>query len=106
MRADFAARGWSLQADLGSRLRYADAIALFKALSGDPATSTGAHVAGLKYPTSFADMFTVAALTQNKFPSPIPTEEEQLRAASFKASGDEAQKAAENMAPLFASLYE
>ena len=37
---------------------------------------------------------------------PTPTEEEQLRAASFKASGDEAQKAAENMAPLFASLYE
>lgn len=61
---------------------------------------------GLKYPTSFADMFIVAALTKNEFPSPIPTEEEQLRAASFKASGDEAQKAAENMAPLFASLYE
>lgn len=51
-------------------------------------------------------MFIVAALTKNEFLSPIPTEEEQLRAASFKASGDEAHKAAENMAPLFASLYE
>lgn len=50
IRADFTARGWSLQTDLGGRLRYGDAIALLEQLIGDPSTYTGAELNGLDYP--------------------------------------------------------
>ena len=50
IRADFTAHGWSLQADLGGRLRYGDAIALLEQLIGDPSTYTGAEINGLDYP--------------------------------------------------------
>ena len=65
IRADFAKAGWSLERDLGRRLRYADAISLHEAMSVDPSTYTGASALGLAFPMNATDITILHAIGVN-----------------------------------------
>ncbi|KFI91148.1 hypothetical protein BISA_1745 [Bifidobacterium saguini DSM 23967] len=65
VRADFAKAGWSLERDLGRRLRYADAISLHEAMSVDPTTYTGAAALGLAFPMNATDITILHAIGAN-----------------------------------------
>jgi hypothetical protein len=65
VRADFAKAGWSLERDLGRRLRYADAISLHEAMSVDPSTYTGASALGLAFPMTATDITILHAIGAN-----------------------------------------
>ena len=65
IRADFAKAGWSLERDLGRRLRYADAISLHEAMSVDPSTYTGASALGLAFPMTATDITILHAIGAN-----------------------------------------
>lgn len=71
IRADFTTHGWSLQADLGGRLRYGDAIALLEQIIGDPSTYTGAEINGLDYPARWGEIPVVYALGSDEYPKPF-----------------------------------
>ena len=49
IRADFACRGWSIQHDLGTRLSWGDAVALYECLASDLSTYTGAGAAHMPF---------------------------------------------------------
>ena len=66
IRADFTKAGWSLERDLGRRLRYADAISLHEAMSCDPATYTGAKAIGLAFPRTAAAFTILQAIGAHK----------------------------------------
>lgn len=65
IRADFAKAGWSLERDLGRRLRYVDAISLHEAMSVDPSTYTGASALGLAFPMTVTDITILHAIGAN-----------------------------------------
>lgn len=62
IRADFAKAGWSLERDLGRRLRYVDAISLHEAMIADPRTYTGASELGLAFPMTATDITVLRAV--------------------------------------------
>lgn len=65
IRADFAKAGWSLERDLGRRLRYVDAISLHEAMSVDPSTYTGSSALGLAFPMNATDITILRAIGAN-----------------------------------------
>lgn len=67
----------------------------------DPATSTGAEVANLRYPASYADMVTIYANAGKDFPGPVRREGE--RRHEFRQSA-EAKASRVHMSPLFQGL--
>lgn len=102
VRADFARCGWSLQTDLGSRLRYADALALLTALANDTTSAFGAELAGLRYPASMADAIAITqAVGKDSRFGPVDV----TRGTRHEFKDDRAAKdARSNMSPLFRGL--
>lgn len=106
IRADFTARGWSLQTDLGGRLRYGDAIALLEQLIGDPSTYTGAELNGLDYPARWGEMPVIYALGGEEYPKPFDSLAKRLRAELEKAKRERLREQTKGMSPAFRTLYE
>lgn len=76
IRADFARYGWSIERDLGRRLRYADALALHECISADPATYTGAGNLGLAFPMGASDIVQLAVSGGSKLLGDISGDEQ------------------------------
>lgn len=106
IRADFTTHGWSLQADLGGRLRYGDAIALLEQLIGDPSTYTGAELNGLDYPARWGEIPVVYALGSDEYPKPFDSLAKRLRADREKAERERLREQTKGMSPVFQTLYE
>lgn len=110
IRADFARAGWSAQADVGGRLRYADAIALAASMAGDTSTSLGARLAGLRYPCTRPDLVNlIVAGGQIKELRgtdlyPIASEDEVRERESFKGTRREVAEAKKRMSGIFSGL--
>jgi hypothetical protein len=105
MRADFARCGWSLQTDLGNRLKYGDAIALYETFATDPSTYTGAELLGLMGTLRWADLLTAAALGAD--PSSIIDALRPPKVGDAKpGAAENLREAAAGMSPIFQGLYE
>ena len=109
-RADLARAGWSAQADIGGRLRYADAAALISSMASDTSTELGARMAGLRYPCTAADLVGLVELGA-RLPEfrrtglyPILSDREVRAREAFKATPGEAAAARRRMAPVFSGL--
>lgn len=98
--------GWSIQRDLGDRLRYGDAIGLFECLADDPSTYTGAEIMGLDYPASWSDLPVIYALGSDLFPKPLDGLSKRREAESRKTDDEEFHEAVSAMSPVFRHLYE
>lgn len=106
IRADLADRGWSAQADLGGRLRYADAIALVEDMAGDSSTRLGAKLGGFRYPVDLPGLVVIASLGGKDFPSPVLAPEEIRAKRAFKGDVRQERRAAKVMSPLFREVLE
>lgn len=106
IRADFTAHGWSLQADLGGRLRYGDAIALLEQIIGDPSSYTGAELNSLDYPVRWGEIPVVYALGSDEYPKPFDSLAKRLRADREKAERERLREQTKGMSPVFRTLYE
>jgi len=106
IRADFTARGWSLQTDLGGRLRYGDAIALLEQLIGDASCCSGAELNGLDYPARWGEMHAENLLGGEEYPKPFDSLAKRLRAEREKAKRERLREQTKGMSPAFRTLYE
>lgn len=101
MSADLAAAGWSAQADLGTRLRYEDAICFLSVLMSDPGTRTGARVLGLRYPVPMPDLVAMCSTGVPDGLSPFKSADEMRRDEGFRATADEEEEALSRMSPIW-----
>lgn len=103
-----------MQADLGARLRFADAMALAESMAGDTSTMLGAKLANLKFridPSgifSFMELIKTARSKKEMLAlialSPFMSDEEIRARDAFKATGRERDDALRSMSALFSSL--
>lgn len=106
IRADFARYGWSVTADLGTRLRYGDAIALYEQLAEDPSTWTGAESLGLDYPAAWAEIPVIYAIAGKDYPKPFDNLEREMAEREQMKEREETMEASRHMSAAFRSLYE
>ena len=95
---------------MGSRLRYADAIALVGSFAADTGTALGARLAGLRYPCPRPELVRLI-LVGGKVPAlrgtalyPIATEAEIRRREGFKGTRAEVAEAKKRMSGIFSNL--
>lgn len=96
IRADFARFGWSVEHDLGRRLPYRDAIDLYTALCGDPASYTGASLIGLMFPMSATDITVLQLIGASTLLGDVDGEPE-----TDEPTAEEIHEAESHMSKLF-----
>lgn len=102
LRADFAARGWSLDADVGVRISYRDAMALMHAICEDPSTACGSELAGLVCPVAFDRLLMLAAVAGSSAVGALVKSPGQIRRErSFRGSEEDQREALAHMSSIF-----
>ena len=101
MRADFAQAGWSLERDLGDRLRYSDAIALYESFATDPHTYSGATALDLTFPMSAADIVLLMQSGGSSLLGGITPARKDETATSPKPTAVEVREAESHMSSMF-----